>query len=476
MKRHFSGKLIAFMLCVCIICSYTSAFAVETTTFDTYGDFSYSVTDGEITITRCREEVTGEIIIPKQLNSMPVTAIADSAFEFCTEITKVNIPNTVKTIGSFAFVYCWSLESVEIPDSVTTIGSSAFEGCTALETASLGSGVNSIGTYAFTGCDMLESISVSDKNSTFSSKNGALYSKDGKTLFTYPASCGAEAVVADGAEEIGISAFGYCMEITNVKLPEGLKKIGKYAFNGCTALQSVQIPSTLEYIDELAFRDCVNLTEVTIPQSVDYIGNNAFFGCETLKNAVFEGNAPSTMDESVFVGVSEEFSITYDPAFASSWAPNGETEFMGYPLVAMSKDPASTIKIKDGSTLSIKNGMLKGIDDGMTAANLLAQLEATGGITVKNKNGENVPLTDVLSTGDRLILSVDGEEKESLTIIVTGDVTSDGKVNSRDIASLQRHVMEVALLNGAALLAGDINGDENINSRDLASVQRIVAS
>ena len=427
MKKLFAEKIIAVLMCVCMIFSCSAAFALEIETFGAYGDFEYSVENGEITITRCKEEAMGEIIIPQNIDSMPVTAIGESAFEFCTEITKVEIPDTIKTIGSYAFVYCWSLESIEIPDSVISIEASAFEGCTALKTVHLGKNLSSL-KNAFLGCDMLKSITVSSENEAFLSRDGVLYSKDGKILITYPANKAEDAKVEEGTEKIAASAFEYCSKIKSV----------------------------------------------TVPKSVTEIGNNAFYGCAQLESAVFEGEAPK-MGESVFDNVAEGFAITYDSAYSSSWAPNGETSFNSYPLNTV-VNTASNLKLKEDSTLTVNNSVIMGVDGGTTVSELLLQFEETGGVCVVNKNGEAVALDEPVGTDYKVNLVIDGEVKQSLTIAVTGDVTGDGKVNSRDIASLQRHVTEVPLLGGAALLAGDRNSDNDINSRDLARVQRIVSA
>ena len=59
--------------------------------------------------------------------------IADSAFENCTNLTTVIIPNSVTSIGISAFSGCSSLTSVTIPDSVTSIGFGAFSDCSGLK-------------------------------------------------------------------------------------------------------------------------------------------------------------------------------------------------------------------------------------------------------------------------------------------------------------------------------------------------------
>ncbi|MCQ2450256.1 MAG: leucine-rich repeat domain-containing protein, partial [Clostridia bacterium] len=58
-----------------------------------------------------------------------VTTIGSSAFEGCTGLTSITIPNSVTTIGSYAFYDSYDLTSITIPDSVTTIGERAFYYC-----------------------------------------------------------------------------------------------------------------------------------------------------------------------------------------------------------------------------------------------------------------------------------------------------------------------------------------------------------
>lgn len=80
-----------------------------------------------------------------------LTTIGNGALT-STNITSIDIPNGVTSIGSDAFHYCYNLTSVTIPDNVTTIGSSAFEYCTAMKKIVIGSGVTTMGEKAFISC------------------------------------------------------------------------------------------------------------------------------------------------------------------------------------------------------------------------------------------------------------------------------------------------------------------------------------
>ena len=94
--------------------------------------------------------------------------IADSAFQTCSSLTSVTIPDSVTSIGGFAFEYCTSLKSVTIPDSVTGINESTFENCKALTKVTIGNSVTSIGGHAFYDCTSLTSITIPENVKTIS--------------------------------------------------------------------------------------------------------------------------------------------------------------------------------------------------------------------------------------------------------------------------------------------------------------------
>jgi hypothetical protein len=58
--------------------------------------------------------------------------IADHAFEDCSGLIRVTIPDSVTSIGYKAFYKCSALTSVTIPNSVTSIGWNSFYGCDSL--------------------------------------------------------------------------------------------------------------------------------------------------------------------------------------------------------------------------------------------------------------------------------------------------------------------------------------------------------
>lgn len=94
------------------------------------GDLAYTYSGSEATIVDYRTSVAGTITIPSTISGYTVTKIGDSAFENCTDVVVIELPEGVKTIGNYAFRYCSSLRKVVIPGTVTSIASNAFNGCT----------------------------------------------------------------------------------------------------------------------------------------------------------------------------------------------------------------------------------------------------------------------------------------------------------------------------------------------------------
>ena len=77
-------------------------------------------------ITDCEESAEGEVVIPDEIEGLPVTSIGYNAFDGCYDLTSIIIPEGVTSIGFGAFSFCESLTSITIGGSVTLINEVAF--------------------------------------------------------------------------------------------------------------------------------------------------------------------------------------------------------------------------------------------------------------------------------------------------------------------------------------------------------------
>lgn len=105
-----------------------------------------------------------------------------------------------------------------------------------------------------------------------------------------------------------------------------------------------------------------------------------------------------------------------------------------------------------------------------TAAQMRKKLLYSGEITVRKPDGRLV--TGAVGTGCSIELVREGKMVEILTVVLFGDVTGEGSVNTRDIAAVRRHAIKETLLQGPYLLAADVNHDLRISSLDILIITR----
>ena len=290
----------AVMTVVCAVCAGA----------ETYQDFEYSaLDDGRVKITGYNGGAE-TVVIPDTIDGKSVTSIGRRAFEGCTNLKSITIPNSVTEMGRRAFSGCSSLIGIAIPDSVTEIGKYAFDGCKSLTSITIPDGVTSIGDGAFYNCSSLTEIKVASENSNYVSVNGVLYNKDKTTIICYPVGKkGNNYKIPDGVTKVGSSAFIGCSSLTSITIPNSVTEIGYSVFEGCTNLKSITIPNGVTSIGDSAFEGCTSLTSITLPDSVTSIGFGAFIGCSSLTSITIPDSV-TCIGESAFSGCSSLASIT----------------------------------------------------------------------------------------------------------------------------------------------------------------------
>ncbi len=226
-----------------------------------------------------------------------VTKIGDMAFAGCSELTRVSIGNSVTDMGDGAFISCPRLENINVregnakyksidgslyssngedliqyavgkpqtdftlPATVKNIKTGAISSASNLINVYIPNNVNTIELGAFAGCLKLNNINVDKENANFTSYDGVLYSKDGKTLISYPTARNNVNII-DGTEVIGMGAFLGCRNIVNVVIPDSVKTIGESAFSDCYNLSSVTLGKNVKSIEIGAFSSNFCLVEV----------------------------------------------------------------------------------------------------------------------------------------------------------------------------------------------------------------------
>ena len=216
----------------------------------TYKDYNYNSYTDSVTIP---ETVTFEGL------TYSVSDIGYKAFEGCSSLTSVTIPNSVSDIGYYAFEKCSHLTSFTIPSSVTWIGKYAFKECSSLTFVTIPNSVTSIGEGAFYNCSSLTSITIPNSVKT-----------------------------------IEAESFRYCYGLTSVSIPNSVTSIGIWAFEYCS------------------------ITSITIPNSVTTIGGSAFYGNKNLQRV--EINHDSQALPGLWYS-SETKDICYDLASGEKLSP-----------------------------------------------------------------------------------------------------------------------------------------------------------
>ena len=352
---------------------------------------SYAVDGNSITITDCDSSTSGELVIPATIEGKPVTSIGNKAFDECTSLTSITIPDSVTSIVLRAFSGCTSLTSITIPDSVTSIGDEVFINCTNLASITIPDSVTSIGDGAFWKCTNLTSITFGTNSNFTSIAVSAFYQCTSLTSITIP----------DSVTSIGGSAFAGCTSLTSITIPDSVTSIGSGAFSSCTSITSITILDGVTSIGRGAFFGCIKLTAITIPSSVTTIGDKAFSGCYELQDFTFLGNAPTLGGEDVFESATAIAKITIS-ANAEGY---GET-FGGVP-VEVKPDSDSQIIASLQSQITALQTQINQLSQRPTVEQL--QDARAGSVIINAENGNITVKFDIEESEDLTLWKKTGE-------------------------------------------------------------------
>lgn len=306
------------------LCCNVSGYSEEERKPLQWGEWSYFVVDGEVYI--CGYSGTDrEITIPSEIEGKKVTAVCtllnDNIFspffkaeipqtisvtipEGVTELSRqclarsdklenVALPSTLERIGDCAFGYCPNLTRIDIPESVRWIGERAFCG-SGISSLTLHDGLEGIGEEAFA-----------------------------KMPIT-------EITVPDSVKYMGRGVFSKCKNLTSATLSSGLTHIEPRLFEDCSSLKTAVFPSGIKNIKYEVFSGCRELESIYYPETAESIGEIVFTGqlLPNLKDIFFEGT--EIRFKEITAGQiynSEHLTVTYHynhplPSKKTSFSPN----------------------------------------------------------------------------------------------------------------------------------------------------------
>ena len=368
---------------------------------------TYSIPEGTLTLGAYSFYLTAlqGLVIPTS-----VTAIQDSALEEA-QISSLTFtsPSSVATIGDYSFAYMYSIETIEVPSSVRTIGTGAFEEANEVVFAS-GSVLQEISDYAFYAATFTEFIippSVTaigegafEDSSLTSITISALVTTIGTSAFAGAGSL-AEVNFAENSSlvEIGNSAFkGTILE--EIRVPASVKRILDGAFYGLATFRTLnfETSSLLETIGLSAFQNTA-LSQVTLPAMLTTVGNNAFRNASSLNNVTFLGDAPS-LGSNVFLGIASEPTLTYQEG-ANGFAGNSLFDSFNLLIAARpAAEIAAPTPVYAGPQLDSMQSATAGLEVAFLGRRLGSVTSAYAG---------SIPLEIRSVSAGRLVLSIPGD-------------------------------------------------------------------
>ena len=206
--------------------------------------------------------------------------IRSSAFAQC-HISSLNLPTSLRIIGSSAFSGNRYITELVLPEGVESVDASAFEHWDALTTVHIPSTLKYLAGATFRYSAKLTTF-ICAEESKYREINHSLVDTEDKVLM-----CGTNSsIIPDDGSVLSISSYAFASldGITNVIVPNTITNILDGAFSGCANLESIELPDTLHIMSAQLFYQSFKLKSVNIPSGLQSIKSFAlgYTAIETL--------------------------------------------------------------------------------------------------------------------------------------------------------------------------------------------------
>jgi hypothetical protein len=285
----------------------------EITLDELLNGYKVNSADNTVTLFKFNNPYNRVVKVPETLdiNGTTYNVAGVGGFLNHTRLELVTIPETATAISytnnemQGAFEGCTSLAEVNLPESIKSIGYKAFFGCTRLTEIFIPENVSSIGTAAFAECSNLTSIEVDTKNKAYLVVDGCLIEIATNTLVQALPGANMPSTIAAlkpycfaklpiesidipyGVSIIPSNAFSSCRSLTTVHLPESIQTLDATCFSGCIKLSDINLPEGLVSINTYIFNNSA-LENVELPSTITKLGDHSFGNMSKLKTVTFK--------------------------------------------------------------------------------------------------------------------------------------------------------------------------------------------
>lgn len=411
--------------------TFTSLTGGSTGDEEKYDDLRYTIIGGKVHITAYVGSGNDKVVVPAKIGGKDVTAIDANAFLRCDAVTVI-LPESIESISERAFAGCSKLRTIVILDKCRSIDSTAFNDTTSLTIRGLRNSY--VQMYA------------SDKNIAFSALSDSEYKclsgTHGKTRTDRKeATCKEE-----GYERTICTVCGEVIKETKLPKPTSHTYETKTVAPTCTekgyTLHTCKSCGDNYKDNETAalghkWGEWYTLVKPTYTSTGTKTRHCTNSGCDESQTEVIPALTLNSFDE-ILEGMETEFEVI--------------------------------TRYSDGETVKL----FSGFDEKTDCSRYSDLFDPQYNIKLLGSNGFT-KTSGYIATGDRFVLlDADGKIIDTLTVVVIGDVTGDGRVNAADYIAQRRVILGITNLSIASQTAADVNGNGKIQANDYIKLRRYI--